>query len=194
MDRTDMDRQEMSPEEEGREAETTENTETAGLTEADVLRDELRLQQEKNEVLRQTADDFQDKYLRSRAELENWRRRSAQDAERARSNGLDEALRSVFRVFDDLERAVNVASEGSEGAILPGVKLVLENLEAELARLGVERIGSAGEQFDPERHEAVTALPADEGNQPGTIAQVVQAGFSQGERLIRPAAVVVYND
>jgi len=189
-----MDRQEMSPEEEGHEAEAAENPETAGFTDLDVLRDELRLQQEKNEVLRQTADDFQDKYLRSRAELENWRRRSAQDVERARSNGLDEALRSVFRVFDDLERAVNAASEGSEGAILPGVKLVLENLEAELARLGVERVGSAGEQFDPERHEAVTALPADEGNQAGTIAQVVQAGFSQGERLIRPAAVVVYND
>lgn len=187
-----MEKEDMAPEEAAAGSEAGQPV--ADMTEAEVLRDELRLQQEKNEVLRQVADDYKDKFLRSRAELENWRRRSAADVERARSNGLDEALRSVFRVYDDLERAVNAAAESSDSGILPGVKLVLENLETDLGRLGVERVGAAGEEFNPELHEAVTALPADGENAAGTIAQVVQAGFAQGERLIRPAAVVVYND
>jgi len=186
--------QETAPAEELRNEETGDTAAAADLNEADVLRGELQLQQDKNEILRQAADDFKDKFLRSRAELENWRRRAAADAERARANGLDEALRSVFKVFDDLERAVSAAGEGSADSILPGVKLVLENLEADLGRLGVERVGEPGDEFDPERHEAVTAGPADGDNPAGTIAQVVQVGFSQGDRLIRPAAVVVYND
>lgn len=196
MDKTEesTEEQETAPAEELRNEETGDTAAAADLNEADVLRGELQLQQDKNEILRQAADDFKDKFLRSRAELENWRRRAAADAERARANGLDEALRSVFKVFDDLERAVSAAGEGSADSILPGVKLVLENLEADLGRLGVERVGEPGDEFDPERHEAVTAVPADGDNPAGTIAQVVQVGFSQGDRLIRPAAVVVYND
>ena len=163
-------------------------------TEADVLRSELIGTQEKLELLRQVSDDFQDKYLRSRAELDNWRRRSAAEVERAHASGLDTALGAVLRVFDDLERALQVSGDGPGQAILDGVRLVLANLEAALGRLGIERRGAAGETFDPELHEAVTAVPVPEGTEPGTIAQVVKVGFSQGDRLIRPAAVVVYND
>ncbi len=163
-------------------------------TEADVLRSELELAQQKLEVVRQASDDFKDKYLRSRAELDNYRKRSAAEQERARASGLDSALATVLRVFDDLERALQVAGEGVEAGIVDGVRLVLENLEADLGRLGVERIGVAGEQFNPEVHEAVTAIPAGPDHEAGTIAQVVKVGFGQGDRLIRPAAVVVYND
>lgn len=166
----------------------------AGMDEADVLRAELQSMQEKLEVLRQASDDFQDKYLRSRAELDNYRRRSAADAERARAAGIDAAVGTVLRVFDDLERALQVTGTGVEDAIREGIRLVLDNLEADLGRLGIERRGAAGEAFDPELHEAVTAIPVAEGAEPGTIAQVVRVGFSQGDRLIRPAAVVVYND
>lgn len=163
-------------------------------TEADVLRSELIRTQEKLEVLKQTSDDYHDKFMRSRAELDNYRRRSGADLERARASGLDSALASVMRVFDDLERALQVSSDQHAGAIIDGVKLVLENLEGDLERMGVTRLGAPGEEFNPELHEALTALPADDGNKSGTIAQVVKAGFSQGDRLIRPAAVVVYND
>lgn len=163
-------------------------------TEADVLRSELISTQEKLEVLQQTSDDYHDKFMRSRAELDNYRRRSAADMERARASGLDSALATVLRVFDDLERALQVSADGHGSAIIDGVRLVLENLEGDLERLGVTRLGAPGEQFDPELHEALTALPADEEHASGTIAQVVKVGFSQGDRLIRPAAVVVYND
>jgi len=166
----------------------------ASETEADVLRSELEAAQEKIEVLRQTSDDFKDKFLRSRAELDNYRRRSVAELERARASGLDSAIAAVLRVFDDLERALQVSGEGMETPITEGVQLVLENLEADLGRLGVERLGAPGEKFNPEQHEALTSLPVEEGHEPGTIAQVVTVGFSQGSRLIRPASVVVYND
>src|SRR5690554_2761204 len=73
----------------------------ASETEADVLRSELEAAQEKIEVLRQTSDDFKDKFLRSRAELDNYRRRSVAELDRARASGLDAALATVLRVFDD---------------------------------------------------------------------------------------------
>lgn len=163
-------------------------------TEADVLRSELIRTQEKLEVLKQTSDDFHDKFMRSRAELDNYRRRSVADMERARASGLDSAVAAVLRVFDDLERALQVTGDAHASAITDGVKLVLENLEGDLDRLGITRLGETGEEFNPEIHEALTALPADSEHPSGTIAQVVRVGFSQGDRLIRPAAVVVYND
>lgn len=166
-------------------------------TEADVLRFELQQAQEKLEVLRASVADFKDRFMRSRAELDNYRRRSAAELERARASGLDSAVGAVLRVFDDLGRAVSMAEEAADNsreAITDGLRLVQDNLEKELGQLGVERYGADGEQFDPELHEAVTALPAPAADLAGTVAQVVQAGFRQGDRLIRVAKVVVYSD
>lgn len=163
-------------------------------TEADVLRSELIQVQEQLEAITQLSEDNHGKFMRARAELETYRRRSAADAERARASGQDSAVETVLRVFDDLERALQVSDDTHAGAILDGVRLVLENLEADLGKLGIVRIGAPGEKFDPELHEALTALPVSDGQETGTIAQVIKVGFSQGDRLIRPAAVVVYND
>lgn len=190
----DENRMDEAAEAENEAAEDTQTDNSSPESEADVLRSELVKAQEKLEVLKQTSDDFHDKFIRSRAELDNFRRRSIADMERARASGLDSALATVLRVFDDLERALQVSTDQHASAILDGVKLVLDNLEGDLERLGITRVGAAGEQFDPELHEAITALPADEEHRPGTIAQVVKVGFSQGDRLIRPASVVVYND
>lgn len=166
-------------------------------TEADVLRFELQQAQEKIGVLRDSVDDFKDKFMRSRAELDNYRRRSLADLDRARSNGLDSAVTTVLRVFDDLGRAIQVADDAADGsreAIVDGLRLVLDNLEKELGQLGVERYGESGDPFDPEIYEAVTAIPAQDESLAGTVAQVVQAGFRQGERTIRVAKVVVYSE
>ncbi len=190
----DENRMDEAAEAENEAAEDTQTDNSSPESEADVLRSELVKAQEKLEVLKQTSDDFHDRFIRSRAELDNFRRRSIADMERARASGLDSALATVLRVFDDLERALQVSTDQHASAILDGVKLVLDNLEGDLERLGITRVGAAGEQFDPELHEAITALPADEEHRPGTIAQVVKVGFSQGDRLIRPASVVVYND
>jgi|SRR5690625_647383 len=191
-----------SPELEQEPGSAAEQQDAAGdvtgtETEADVLRSELEKAQAKLEVLRESADDFKDKFMRSRAELDNYRRRSLNELERARNSGLDSAVNAVLRVFDDLGRAIQMADEAADNsreAIIDGLKLVLDNLEKELEQLGVERYGESGEQFDPEVHEAVTAVPATDDSQKGTVAQVVQAGFRQGDRVVRIAKVVVYSD
>lgn len=169
--------------------------------EASVLREELQRQREELERLReevdgarQDAEDAREKFLRARADLENVRRRTAGDVVRAREAGLDSAVLSVLNVYDDLTRALAVADEDDPAKILPGVRAVRETLERDLGTLDIERVGKAGEPFDPDHHEALTSVPAPDPAHAGTIAEVYQAGFKRGDRLIRPARVVVYAD
>src|SRR5690554_5536526 len=178
----------LQPEEETTPGHEAAAGEVTRETEADVLRSELQQAQEQIEALRSSVDDVRDKFMRSRAELEHYRRRSAAELERARASGLDSAVSAVLRVFDDLGRAISMADEAADNsreAIVDGIRLVQDNLEKELGQLGVERYGADGDQFDPELYEAVTAVPASDESLKGTVAQVVQAGFRQGERLDR---------
>jgi molecular chaperone GrpE len=168
--------------------------ESSPASEAEILRNELLELQERLEVARKASDDFKDKFLRSRAELDNYRRRMAAELDRARLAGQDAALQTVMTVFDDLQRALDMAAEENASQIVPGVTAVLANLERDMASQGIERIGLPGEHFDPDLHEALSTLPTGGEHQAGTIAQVFQAGFTSGDRLIRPARVMVYND
>ena len=165
---------------------------TGDEQEADVLRSELmRLQEELHEAGAR-ADEMKDRYLRARAELENYRKRAALEADRAREAGLDSAVLPVLSVFDDLKRALEAAEGADPASIVPGVQSVLSSLERNLDSLGIEAVGKVGDTFDPDLHEALTTVPTDEAGKSETIAEVYQTGFRKGERLIRPARVVVY--
>lgn len=164
-----------------------------------ILREELDRSRAELEELRETiqgiraeAEEARDKYVRARADLENVRRRSAGDIERAREAGLDQAVSSVLTVYDDLGRALQVADEDDPAKILPGVRAVRDALERNLGSLDIERVGEVGDAFDPDLHEALTTVPAPDPERAGTIADVYQAGFKRGDRLVRPARVVVY--
>lgn len=160
--------------------------------EADVLRNELmRLQEELSET-RSRLDEMKDRYMRARADLDNYRKRAAADADRARDAGLDSAVLPVLSVFDDLRRALEAADTADPAAIVPGIQSVLATLERNLEALGIKAIGNVGETFDPDLHEALTSVPTDETDKSETIAEVFQLGFQKGDRLIRPARVVVY--
>lgn len=167
---------------------------SAGATaeEADILRRELATAREALELAEAERDETHAKFLRARADLENVRRRAAADSERAREAGLDSAVLSVLAVFDDLGRALEVADEEDPAKIIPGVRAVRDSLERNLEALGIVRVGDVGDPFDPDLHEALTAMPTDDPAQSETIAQVFQAGFRRGDRLVRPARVVVY--
>jgi molecular chaperone GrpE len=173
-----------------REVETAE----APIEEVDVLRRELGRVHEALDAARIEIEELKDRALRARAELENARRRASGEVDRARESGLDAALAPVLTVYDDLGRALQAAESGDPAAIIPGVRAVRESLERKLAALGVERVGSIGDAFDPDRHEALTTVPAQGDAAPGTIADVFEAGFVRNERLIRPARVVVFED
>ncbi len=162
--------------------------------EVDVLRGEVRKLREALDTAQAEAAEAQDRALRARADLENLRRRSHGDLERAHGAGLDAAIGPVLTVHDDLERAIAAARQGDPAVILPGVEAVLAGLVRQLEGLGLSRTGAVGEPFDAERHEALTAVPSPDPELAGTIQSVFAAGFLQGDRLVRPAQVVVYQE
>lgn len=161
-------------------------------TEVEILRFNAKQQKERIAELEGELAETHNRFLRARADLENYRRRTQTDIAHARQAGLDAALSSVFDVFDDLQRALHAAAQSTDAsAITSGVQGVADGLERALTRLGIKRVGNPGEQFDPELHEALSTIPAQDGAVPGTIFQVFSAGFTQDDRLIRAARVIV---
>lgn len=163
--------------------------------ETQILRDELSKAHVELAASKRATAEAHERFLRARADLENLRKRSIADTERAREAGVDTAVLPVLRVFDDLGRAITAAEHAGEpGAILPGVQAVRETLERELEALDIRPVGAAGDAFDPSLHEALSIVPLRPGAQAGVIAEVFEVGFRRGDRLIRPARVVVYSD
>jgi molecular chaperone GrpE len=134
-----------------------------------------------------------DRYLRSVAELDNFRKRARKDMEDARVDAQSRVLREMLPVIDNLERALAAAggAEASNGhSIVEGVRLVLRQFAQALERCGVTLVSAHGEPFDPTQHEAVSQVETDQAPA-GTVVDVLQTGYRIGERLLRPALVVV---
>jgi molecular chaperone GrpE len=130
------------------------------------------------------CEQLEDRYKRALADLDNYRKRVARDIERRLDDGAEAFLRDFLEVVDSLERAAR-----SDGAP-EGLRAVLDQVESVLGRHGVTRLGTAGERFDPERHEAVAVR--DTGAAPDqTVVEVARSGFARGDRILRPAEVVV---
>ena len=153
----------------------------------------LKEQQAELEVAKKQAQEMKDKFLRARADLENYRRRAAKDVERARDSGADSVILAVVPVYDDLGRALD-AGVKDPSSLIPGIEAVRAGLERNLEALGIKKVGETGEPFDPTYHEALSSIPSPDDDHKGKIAQVFQAGFAKDERLIRPAQVVVYRE
>ena len=172
-------------------AEDGTEADTNGVTDVEVLRSELAQTHEKLSQAQEETADFKNRFLRARADLENYRRRAAQDVARARESGLDSAVITVLSTYDDLERALRVGSD-DPSKLIPNLEAVQESLKRNLEALGIVQVGTQGDEFNPDVHEALTAIPTDDKNAANTIAEVVQVGFVKDERLVRPARVVVY--
>jgi len=169
------------------EAEAAGTEGAAELSEAEVLQRELK-------QARAEAADFKNRFLRARADLENYRRRAAQELSRAREAGLDSAVLPLLSVYDDLGRALSVSAgaDSDPAQLIPGIQAVRDGLNRNLGALGLKEIGDRGEPFNPDLHEALTAVPTQDEGAANTIAEVVQTGFVKEERLVRPARVVVF--
>lgn len=130
---------------------------------------------------------LEDRYRRALADLDNFRKRAAREVERQVSDSRRAALLDWLDVVDSVERALRMEDGGPCAA---GLQAVLEQADAVLARQGAVRVGRPGEEFDPERHEAIGVQPSD--TVPDrTILAVERSGFALGDRVIRPARVVV---
>jgi molecular chaperone GrpE len=129
----------------------------------------------------------EDRYKRALADLDNYRKRSARELERRVSEATEATLRDWLEALDSVELALALDTDERCRA---GMQAVLDQMDAILRRRGVERLGSPGEPFDPERHEAIGVEVTDAAPS-RTIKSVERSGFALGDRVIRPAQVVV---
>jgi molecular chaperone GrpE len=130
---------------------------------------------------------MEDRYKRALADLDNYRKRSARETERRIAEGREAQLRDWLEAVDSVERALLMELDSP---VFEGLRGVLDQMEAILARQGVQRIGAVGEHFDPERHEAVGVRYTDEAPD-RTVVDVARSGFALGDRILRPAEVIV---
>jgi len=131
-----------------------------------------------------------DRYLRAAADLENTRKRQKREADDAKFETKTKILKEILPVVDNLERAIEHAGAGSENnPIIEGVNLVLRQLMTAFERLDVTPVEAQGQPFDPNLHEAISQQESD--LPPGSVVTVLQRGYKSGDRLLRPALVVV---
>ena len=136
-------------------------------------------------------DEYLDDLRRARAEFDNYRRRVMREGASQRDSGKAEAFGSLLEVLDDLERTVE-ASEGSDDpSLAKGLQLVASKLVSAVGSQGLTRIDTVDAPFDPNEHEAVQQLPSDEPTDEPVVAQVLRPGYRLGDRVLRPAMVVV---
>ncbi len=138
-----------------------------------------------------------DRALRALAEIENVRKRLERERDEARAYSVTRFARDMLTVADNLDRALSAfpaearaRSDDSVKAVLDGVEATARELSAALARHGVKPIEAQGQRFDPHLHQAIAEVPA-AATPPGTVVNVVQPGYTIGERLLRPAMVTV---
>jgi molecular chaperone GrpE len=134
-------------------------------------------------------DELSDALLRLRAEFENFRRRSARELVESRQRAQGELLHDLLPVLDNLERALDAAEHHEESKVLGGVRLTKDMFVDLLKRAGVEEIEGVDSTFDPVMHEAMLMQPSDK--EEGVVTAVLQKGYRQGDRVLRPARVAV---
>ncbi len=133
-------------------------------------------------------DEYLDRLQRLKAEFDNYRKRAARDQENLVARAHERLVKELLPVVDDLQRALEAAAEHEEAKLEEGVRLVHRELSEVLRREGLVEIPTDG-AFDPHVHEALLAQPSDEDE--GTVIEVVQKGYQLGDRVLRPARVVV---
>ena len=149
------------------------------------------------ELLVKEAAEARDKMLRTLAEMENLRKRTAKEVADARAYGITGFARDILDIADNLQRALDAIPAEAKETADPGIKAFIEGVELTersllntLEKNGVKKFDPSGEKFDPNFQQAMYEVP-DPSVPAGTVVQVVQAGFMIGERVLRPALVAV---
>ena len=143
------------------------------------------------------ATEFKDKLLRTLAEMENLRKRTEREVLDARLYGIAGFARDVLAVADNMHRALETigpelreSTDAKVRALIEGVELTERELLKTLEKNGVKKFSPQGEKFDPNLHQAMYEVPTSD-LPPGQVAEVIQAGYMIGERVLRPAMVAV---
>ena len=149
------------------------------------------------EALTKEVAEARDKMLRTLAEMENLRRRTAKEVADARLYGITGFARDVLDIADNLQRALDAVPAEARAAADPGLTSLIEGVELTersllnaLEKHGVKKFDPQGQKFDPNFHQAMYEVP-DPSVPSGTVVQIMQAGYTIGDRVLRPALVGV---
>ena len=134
-------------------------------------------------------DEYLDLAQRVQADFENYRKRAVREQERLVAHAHERLVRELLPILDDLERAVEAAERHEEAQLVEGVKLVEQSLRNALRKEGLVEIETDG-AFDPHVHEALLTQPSGD-VEPGSVLEVVQRGYRVGDKVVRPARVIV---
>lgn len=143
------------------------------------------------QTLRREAEESRDAHLRALADLDNLRKRSAREIEAARKFGAERLAQAILPVRDSLEAGLAATEQAGQTALLDGQRATLRLLDEAFGAAGIREIEPrVGETFDPNKHEALSLLPAADAA-PNSVIQVVQKGYELNDRLLRAAKVIV---
>ncbi|MDA9547287.1 heat shock protein GrpE [Bradyrhizobium sp. CCBAU 45321] len=149
------------------------------------------------ETLQKEAAEARDRMLRTLAEMENLRKRTAKEVADARLYGITGFARDVLDIADNLQRALDAVPAEARAAADPGLVSLIEGVELTerallnaLEKHGVKKLDPQGQKFDPNFHQAMYEVP-DASVPSGTVVQIMQAGYTIGDRVLRPALVGV---
>ena len=170
-----MQQQDQTPE------ATAQNAEQANVDATPSLEEMLQLAERK-------AQEHYDAWMYAKAEGENIRRRAMDDVDKARKYALEKFSGELLAVKDSLEAALTVENATLE-SYRNGVELTLKQLASVFEKFNLTEINPVGEKFDPNRHQAISAIESDA--EPNTVVNVLQKGYLLNERVLRPALVMV---
>ena len=150
---------------------------------------ELEAVKAKLEAAQQEAGQTKDKLLRMAAEYDNYRKRTAREADQKFNDGVSFAVNQIIPILDTLEMAANAPT--TDENYKKGVTMTLDKAAKALDALHVEEIEALGKPFDPNFMNAVQQIPAPDGQESGTVITVYQKGYKLGDKIVRHATVVV---
>jgi molecular chaperone GrpE len=156
----------------------------------EIRTDEEQAEQDVNqlELVQKERDELLDTLQRVQAEFDNYRKRAARDQHSLVARAHEGLVKELLPVLDDLERALEAAEAHEEAKLEEGVALVTRSLAEVLRKEGLEEVATDG-KFDPHVHEALLSQPSEA--EEGSVIEVLQKGYRLGDRVIRPARVVI---
>ena len=182
---------ENTPEKDVNQTAETPQEETAEVPEEQEVFTVTREQMEKMEGLAKALAAEQDKYLRLAAEYDNYRKRTAKEKESLYNDAKIDTVNAMLGVYDNLERGIAQYGD-EESPHRKGLEMVFNQFKESLKKLGVETMDAVGQPFDPEKHNAVMHIE-DESYGENTVVEVLQQGFTLGDKVLRFAIVKVAN-
>lgn len=167
-----------------------ETTETAN----EETTEELQPEEEKDplELANEQIEELKDKYLRSVAEFDNYRKRTLKEKAELILNGGEKAITAILPILDDMERAIANGQKTDDPAVLrEGMELIFTKFNKTLESLGVSKIETEDADFDTDIHEAIAMVPGMGDDKKGKVLDCVQTGYKLNEKVIRHAKVAV---